>query len=309
MKVLFVSSGRLGKTSELIRNQGNSLEISGAKISYFTLKRGILGYISGIFSIRRLVRKGGYDIIHAHYSLSAFIAFLASEIPVVASLMGSDSVKPFLIRRITRYFSSHFWAATIVKTEGMKYSLGLEKAYVIPNGVDLSRFRPISRNIAREKIGFPGEMKLIVFIADPSREEKNYKLAVEAVKGLKMHNAELMPVYNTPNDQIPYYLNASDALLLTSRREGSVNVVKEAMACNVPVISTDVGDVRENTKGLPGCYICETTPESLTKALIKALTFKERMNSRDRIIELGLDSGMVAQKILDIYVNVLNEAG
>jgi glycosyltransferase involved in cell wall biosynthesis len=109
-----------------------------------------------------------------------------------------------------------------------------------------------------------------------------------------------MHLYDTPNSEIPYYLNAADLLLVTSYREGSVNVVKEAMACNCPIVSTDVGDVRWVMSGTEGCYISAQDHESVAGNIKKALAFGKRTNGRDRILELGLDSVSTAQKIIDI---------
>lgn len=306
MKVLFVSSGRNGCVSELIRNQGESLIVAGLDVQYFIFKSGVVGYFIGISKLRKLIKNSKFDLIHAHYSLSAFAATFSGKIPLVVSLLGSDAFKSSHIRWITRLFHYYFWSATIVKTNQMIDMLKLKKAVIIPNGVDVIRFQPMSKIVAREKINFHGDKKLILFLADPSRSEKNYTLAVSAVKSMENDNVELMPVFNVSNEEIPYYINAADALLLTSKREGSVNVVKEAMACNIPIVSTDVGDVKENTKGLTGCFICNADPESLAEGLRNALELKESTNSRDRIIELNLDSDAAAKKIISIYKQVLS---
>ena len=303
--MLFVSSGRRGTVSELIKNQGDSLIEAGVEIHYFVIKPGLRGYMSGIFSVRKLCNKEKYDLIHAHYSLSAFIASLAGNFPVVTSLLGSDVYKSKLARYITRLFYLFRWNKTIVKTSHMKIALRMDNAVIIPNGVNTERFIPISKEIARKKIGFPLSKKLIVFIADITRHEKNYALAFAAVKYLGGKNIELLPVNNVPNEMIPFFLNAADALLLTSKREGSVNVIKEAMACNVPIVATDVGDVKNNTKDLPGCFICDPTTGSLSKGILNALQVGPLTLSRERIFELKLDSDSVAKRIIDIYREVI----
>jgi len=306
MRVLLVSSGKKGKVSELIRNQGDSLIKAGVDVDYFILKSGFTGYFSGIFEIRKSYKKGRFDLIHAHYSYSAFASSLAGNFPVLASLMGSDAYKPVLVKLLTRFFYLFRWKKTIVKTSNMQSILRMNKSEVVPNGVDINRFMPIPKNVARTKIGFSLTRKLIVFVSDPSRREKNYKLALLAVKALNMDDLEIMPVYNLPNNEIPYYLNAADVLLLTSIREGSVNVVKEAMACNVPVVSTDVGDVKENAKDLPGCFICDSNPESLANGLRKAISLPYSTSSRDRILELRFDSETIAKRIISIYNDVIS---
>lgn len=309
MKVLFVSSGRTGKVNELIINQGISLQRNGIEIDYFYFRKGFWGYFTGVFEIRKLLKTSNYDLIHAHYSFSGFAASFAGKKPLVVSLLGSDAYKGFLIRLITRFFSKYFWKVTIVKTPEMKSLLHLKKVEIIPNGVDIERFMPIPKKTAREYIRFPLDKILILFISDPSRHEKNFGLALSAFELIKQDNFELLPVFNKPNEIIPYYLNAADAILLTSKREGSVNVIKEAMACNTPIVSTDVGDVRRNLEGINGCYVCDSDPESLAMALKKVLESKNSIDSRSRLIELRLDSKTIASKVTSVYKQILsNEA-
>ncbi|MBN2396273.1 MAG: glycosyltransferase [Candidatus Atribacteria bacterium] len=305
MKILFISSGRNGDISELIKNQGKSITKQGIEIQYFTLDTGFSGYLKGIFLIREKIKKEKYDLLHAHYSLSAFAATLAGRFPMVVSLLGSDAYKPFYLHCITRLFSLYCWQVTIVKTKTMKERLALKNAEVIPNGVDISRFKPIPKAEARNVIQFNQGKKLVIFVANPARHEKNFSLALQAIEHLEDKNIELMPVFNITNEKIPYYMNAADVLLLTSKREGSVNVVKEAMACNLPVVSTDVGDVKENIKNLPGYYVCDSNPAALAEGISEALKYKGNLNGRDRILELGLDSETVAEKIIAIYKQVM----
>jgi len=308
MKVLFVSSGRKGRVSPLIKNQGDSLSDAGIDIHYFLIKPGIKNYLSSIFQIRNIFKNSNFDLIHAHYSLSGFAASLGGKYPVVVSLLGSDAYKPFILRWLTRMFSYYRWNKTIVKTSRMLDVLYLKNAGVIPNGVNIERFKPLSKDTSREKINCSTtKKKIVVFASDPDRKEKNFKLALATINYLKRNDIELIPVFDIPNSEMPYYLNASDVLILTSKYEGSVNVVKEAMACNVPVVSTDVGDVKQNTSGLKGCFVCESNPASLADGLLKAFSCGNDSDNRERIIELGLDSVSVAKKIINIYKQILDK--
>lgn len=305
MKVLFVSSGRSGTVGEVVKNQGESLLRAGIEVDYFVIKPGVLGYISAIPKIRKIFKRGHYSLIHAHYSLSAISAALAGKMPLVVSLMGSDVYASPVSISLLRYFYHYRWNATIVKTQGMKEVLGFKKALVIPNGVDLERFRPINKNKARKQLGYPLDKKLIVFVSNPVRMEKNYELALRAVCLLNMKDVELMPLFNLSNEAVTLYLNAADALLLTSRWEGSVNVIKEAMACNVPIVSTDVGDVRYNLEGVTNCYVCEGQQDEMAARIREVFQVNNRTNGRERLKLLELESNIVAQKILKIYKDVL----
>lgn len=311
MRVLFVSSGNSGKISALVKNQGNSLAGKGVEISYYLIQgKGVLGYLRNVRKIRNAYKKGNFDIVHAHYSLSAFAASMAGGWPLVVSLMGSDVYCSRLFRVMVKIFYWLFWDKTIVKTKEMKALLKLNKAVIIPNGVDLERFKIISMELARKKICFPSNRRLILFFADPIRTEKNFDLARIAVKLIDNKAIELLAVYNVPNEDVPYYINAADVLLVTSKWEGSVNVVKEAMACNCPVVSTDVGDVKWVIGNTDGCFVSSSKPEDVADKLTMALEFSNanrRTCGRERILELELDSESIANRLLNIY-NLLIES-
>ncbi|MCJ7448589.1 MAG: glycosyltransferase family 4 protein [Bacteroidales bacterium] len=304
MKVLFVSSGKSGNVGNVVRNQGESLKAAGIEIDYYIIKPGLSGYLSAIPDISKTFKRGNYDLAHAHYSLSGFAASLAGCSPLVVSLMGSDAFMSGFLRTITQFFYKYKWDTTIVKTRQMKELLRMKRAQIIPNGVDIERFKPITMTEARTHINYQSDKKIILFISDPNRTEKNYDLAKEATAIVHNNNIELKQIYNVPNAEVPYYLNAADVLLLTSKYEGSVNVVKEAMACNCPVVSTDVGDVKWMTGGIEGCYITSFEPEAVADKIKAALAFGKITNGRERIIELGLDSETIARRVVALYEEV-----
>ena len=302
MKVLFVCSGKNKNASPLIKNQGDSFAGFGISIDYFLITPGLKGYVSSIFKLKKKLRQENYQVVHAHYSLSGIVAALAGAKPLVVSLLGSDAYKSKALTQVTNFFNRYYWNTVIVKTHEMKKRLDYPKALIIPNGINTKRFKPISREIAKKEIQYHENEKMIVFVADPNRPEKNYALAEKAVrianeKGkLKL---KLMPVYNVENEKIPFYINASHTLLLTSKREGGVNVIKEAMACNIPIVSTNVGDVYENTKDCEGCFVCDHDADELAEKLIVA-TELAYSKGRDRIKALGLENEQVAKKIIDV---------
>jgi teichuronic acid biosynthesis glycosyltransferase TuaC len=305
MKVLFVSSGKSGDVGYVVRNQGESLIRYGVEVEYFTITPGLAGYIRSVGRIRQTIREGGYDLIHAHYSFSAFAASLAGAYPLVVSLMGSDAFKNDLLKRITKILSKRRWSATIVKTDEMKRRLKLDTAHIIPNGVDMERFVPVGKTVARQRLGILEDKKIVLFIAVKNRPEKNISLAKEAVDSLNYERVEFVHLFDTRNSEVAYYLNAADLMLLTSSREGGVNVIKEAMACNCPIVSTDVGDVKWVTSGTKGCFITQKDCRSIAEGIRQALNYRERTNGRERIFELGLDSASVARKIIKIYQSAL----
>jgi glycosyltransferase involved in cell wall biosynthesis len=180
---------------------------------------------------------------------------------------------------------------------------GLTKnASLIPCGVNTSLFVTSSKEKASKKLGLTSDKKHILFAGAFDDSVKNSGLALEAVSLLE--NTELLELKGYTRQQVVFLMNAVDVALMTSFTEGSPQFIKEAMACNCPVVSVPVGDVPENIKNLTGCYITTYEPDDVAEKLLSALEFGERTKGRDRIIELGLDIESVANRILGVYEKV-----
>lgn len=306
MKILFISSGNNNfGVSPVVKAQGASLKKVGVELEYFTVVgKGISGYTKNIFKLRKHIKTNSFDLVHSHFFLSAVGSTLSNPQNLVVSLMGSDVYTSLIWNFLIKLFHKR-WDATIVKSERMKDVLGLEKLYVIPNGVDMEKFYPMDKEDARKKLGWENK-KYVLFASGTKRPEKNYQLALEVMKMLNEKEAELVTLQDIPHEEIVYYLNATDLLLMTSKYEGSPNIIKEAMACNCPIVSTDVGDVKEIIGNTAVCFITSVDPDDVAEKIKGALEFGKRTKGRERIIELGLDSKTVAKKIIRVYQNVLN---
>ena len=304
MKVLFVSSGnsKVGITP-LIKNQGEALLQAGVELHYYAVKgKGISGYLKNIPRLREKIKELRPDIIHAHYSLTAFMASLAGCQPLVVSLMGSDVKASKRYKWLIRCFAWLFrWRAIIVKSKDMFSDLGLAGVQIIPNGVNLERFKPMSQSVCREQLGWESLKKHIVFPADPLRPEKDFDLASAAV-ALLDEQIEIHYFQNVPNEHTPYWYNAAHVVLMTSKWEGSPNAIKEALACGCPIVSTDVGDVAERTEGVDGCFVAKSRdPKEIAELLQKALTFPSRTTGHQHIMDMELDNQTIASKLFAIY--------
>jgi glycosyltransferase involved in cell wall biosynthesis len=312
MKVLFVSSGNSAfGISPITKNQGKSLNNCGSEIFYFPIiGKGLINYTKNIFLLKKHLSFNKYDIIHAHYSLTAFVAALAHAKPLVVSLMGSDVKNDYISKLFIKLFHKLFWEYTIVKSARMYNRLGLTNISVIPNGVNTEAFNSMDKRACQRQLGWDYYKKHILFAANPSRTEKNYALAKQAFSILNKGNIELHSLIDVSPEQMPLWMNSADVVLLVSLWEGSPNVIKEAMACNRPIVSTDVGDLRWLLDGTPGCYIVSFDPEDVAVKLKIALEFskkKGQTKGRDKLIELGLDSETIAKRIISAYESVLRK--
>ncbi len=127
--------------------------------------------------------------------------------------------------------------------------------------------------------------RYLFFAANPARPEKNFNLAKQAYDIVKSDGFVLVKMENIPHNDVPLWMNASDVILLSSLWEGSPNVIKEAMACNLPIVSTDVGDVKEVVGDTEGCYICSYDPKDVANKIKMAIDYGKRTNGQKRIIE------------------------
>jgi glycosyltransferase involved in cell wall biosynthesis len=181
--------------------------------------------------------------------------------------------------------------------EGMKASL-------VPCGVALSEVQLMTRADAREALGRCDDEKKVLFTSAFDNAVKDPELARAAVNLLE--GVELIELKGYSRQQVNMLMCASNCLLMTSKTEGSPQVIKEAMACGCPIVSVDVGDVAERTEGVVGCYVVTTRePKDIAAALMKAIAFNGKTDGREKILELGLSRERVAQKIINIYEQIL----
>lgn len=315
MKVLFVVSGNSTEFEivPFIKSQGQALQKLGLVVEYFRVEgKGLKGYLKNLIPLRRRLRAGGFDLIHAHYSLNGLLALLTMvRKPIVVSYMGSDSYGTVLPNGRTKLSSvwivllsiliQPFVSYVICKSENIRKRVYKKHCSVVPNGVDLDVFKPCQENSEKEKIG----TRKILFPGNTRSKRKNYQLLLSAIESLKGHEIEIVAPFPVDQEALNELYNQADMMALCSLEEGSPNVVKEAMACNCPIVSTDVGDVRWLFGSTDGHLIASNDPKDYADKISTLLNRNGRTEGRSRLLTLGLDGLSVGSKIFDIYMKVL----
>ena len=254
----------------------------------------------------RLLRRR-YDLVHAHYVLAGIVARAQWGLPVVLThhgpeVLGQPRWQGPLCRLITPLCDE-----VIHVTEEVRGRLHDADGWVIPCGIDVDSFAPIPRDEARAHLELPLDRRLVLYAGDYWRPEKRFDL-VEATMALvqrELSDAELVLLSGKPHDVVPLYMCACDALVLTSDLEGSPMVVKEAMACNLPVVSVRVGDVPEIIGETPGCALAERDPADIAARLVDVLREPRRTDGRQRIGHLRHD--VIARRVRDVYDHAVGE--
>lgn len=297
-----------------------ALRDEGLDIDVFNV-RGYEGKSEYVKAGLRAVALNGrrpYDIVHAHYGLMGLVGRLQVRSPFVITFTGGDiqpnpdttGHRPLAnrLKAATYLKNAPLADATITKSEAMAALLPPAvrgRNRVIPDGVDLSRFGTVDREEARGRLGWPVDEPTVIFVADPARPVKNFPLAQTAVERLARRRPEvrLRVAATVPHAEMPLWMSAADVLLLTSYSEGAPNVVKEAMASALPVVSTPVGDVPELLAGLPGCAVCPYDADALAAGLEGALDHGPTPAARE--LAARFDVRTTTAQVVEVYEAVL----
>ena len=308
---------RPGYTTTFIRRQVEFLQAAGVDVDvfHFTSAMRPSNYLRAWIDARRRTSRDRYDLVHAQFGQSGLVA-LPKRLPLVVTFRGDDlqgivgrDLRVTAAGRVLQTVSrmvARAADACIVVSEHMKAFLPRSvPATVIPSGLDFSQFRPMPRDDARAHLGLPPDKRLVLFVGNPAVERKRYPLAREAVDILSRSlPAELVVAWKVRHRDVPFWMNACDALLFTSMQEGSPNAVKEALACDLPVVSVPVGDVAQRIGGVAGCELCsDEQPATIAAALERVLRRGGRAAGRAAVQDL--DEGRLAQQVIGVYRSVL----
>jgi teichuronic acid biosynthesis glycosyltransferase TuaC len=284
-------------------------------------ERGMRSYFTIGAELRSRIEQFQPDVVHAMYGgvLAERATRIVKDRPTVVSFCGSDLLGELLsgsMRRIISEYgilASHIAArravGIVVKSRNLEEALpttvNRSKVRIIPNGIDLERFRPLNQVDCRNKLGWDSNKFHVLFPTNAGDPRKRLYLAQAAIDKANRSglNAEMHQLRGVPHEEVPIWLNASDVVLLTSLHEGSPNVIKEALACNVPVVSVDVGDVSERVEGIEGCHIALPDPDDIRVKLGLVEAREGRILGRERMQALSLEQ--TAQYLRSFYHEVV----
>ena len=321
MKILIVGNNKPGHFAPFVEEQARALQLQGCEVVFFGVQgKGIMGYLRCLPTLMRAIKQHQPDLIHAHYGLSGLLANLQRIVPVVTTYHGSDINKPNVLRfsKIAMRLSAHniFVSqrnVTLALSPNSLITYRLKKRYtLLPCGVNIPKpwgelqtqwVGQLTLNQwVQEKLN--AGVKHVLFAGAFNNAVKDPELAKAAINELASEGVEveLIELKGYNRDQVNALMYNCDTLLMTSKTEGSPQVIKEAMACGCPIVSVDVGDVAERVSGVEGCYVVSSRePAAIAEALQQALAFSGKTNGRQRIIEMKLSNTQVAERLMAIY--------
>lgn len=287
-----------------VKHQVENLRALGHRVTVIHVRgyRSGWNYLTGAARVLWETFRHRYDLVHAHYGLTGLSALFRWRTPLVVTLHGSDVLQGAWQPWVSCIVSK-LSAATIAVSPEIA---GKCSGTVIPCGVDLDAFRQMDRSKARRELGLPAHQKIVLFPFNPRRQVKRYDIATTAVDLLKSRGIDvsIVTVWNAANERMPVYYSAADVMVLCSDTEGSPTSVKEALACGLPVVSTDVGDVRSIMAGIDGTEICEQTPMGVAAAIERVLLRPGLTPFHGRTAMRRFDQAAVAASIIRVYRTV-----
>lgn len=306
LRILMVIPGKPeGNELPFSRRQGQAFARDhGATVStfYLTDRMSVGGLIRSRRAFRTAIAETRPDVVHVHYgTVTALFTVLSSAVPVVVTFHGSD-LNPTpsdgrlrdVMGRLFSQIAAFFAAGIICVSEPLRARLWWrgEEARILPMGADLNVFRPLDRLACRQELGWPNDRTVVLFNGNnPALKRLDLAqgaVGIAAKNGVELH-LEVLTGAIVPA-RMPVLMNAADVLLLCSDREGSPTMVKEAMACGLPVVSNDVGDVRERVQGVtPGAVVAQDA-HALATALCAVVREGGRSNGRERATTNGIDA-------------------
>jgi len=291
-----------------VRDQVAETRRLGVEVDVFAFRRGRAEYLPAARRLRGLLKRERFDLVHAHYGLAGWVAKLAGARPLVVTFHGTD-VRHEVVGALSRRLA---WRVDLVaavsrslfETENGRPGLPpVPGSAVLPCGPDLGRFGPLPRAEARERLGLDPARPFLFFPANPARPEKRHDRAAELAAAC---GAELRSGGSIAPAEMPLWVNAASAVLVTSDYEGFGLAAIEALACEVPVLSTPVGVAPYALTGLDGC-LCAPYETAAWAPLARRHLEREDPRVRGSDRAASLSAARMAERVVAAYRDVTGE--
>ena len=308
MKICIVCSGNFKKSrlsfyQSAIYELAKETENRGHTIDFFLIKgKGYLGYLSNRKKLQKFINSKNYDLIHAHYGLAALLLSISISRPFIVTFHGSDinklyqmvlSIIPSILSKKNIFVSNRLLNKFVLSS--------MKKNIVLPCGVNTKLFYPTSKFAARKQLNLDLNKKIVLFSSSFDNPVKNLKLAKQVLDLLKK-DVIFIEANNIEREDMSILLNAVDVLLITSFYEGSPQISKEAMACNCPIVSVDVGDISIQIKGVKNSFVVKRDPKLLADKI--NLIFNNNLQSDGYDIIKKYDIVNIANELEKIYLSI-----
>ena len=291
-------------------DQVEALRQTGMEVELFTFQPGKAQYLPATRRIRNLIRENDFDLVHAHYGLAGWCAALAGAKPLVVTFHGTDVrhriVGP-MSRALTRRIELVAGASkALFETESGRPGLPRPpgRTAVLPCGADLSRFDQIDRQTAKEKLGLDPSKRYLFFPADPTRPEKRFDRAEEVARNT---GVELLTGGRIAPEEMSLWINAANAVLVTSDNEGFGLACLETLACNVPVMSTPVGVAPHACSGVEQTLCKDYETASWSRFASKMLEIDDP-RTQGRPVSQSFSAGRMADRVAVAYREILGNS-
>jgi teichuronic acid biosynthesis glycosyltransferase TuaC len=288
-----------------VRDQVDEVRRRGIDVDVFSFPPGRSEYVPATRRLRALLGREHFDLVHAHYGLPGWVAKLAGASPLLVTFHGTD-VRHHVVGPLSRRLA---WRVDLVaavsralfaEEDGRPGLPAVPGSAVLPCGPDLERFGPIPRTQARKTLGLEPEGRYLFFPANPSRPEKRHDRAAAVAAEC---SADLLTGGAIEPERMPLWLNAADAVLVTSDYEGFGMAAVEALACEVPVLSTPVGIAPYALAGIPGCLCSEFDAAAWAAVAAAHLEATDaRVAGAERAASLS--AGRMAERVIEAYRDV-----
>ena len=310
MNVLLVHSGNAVTNSHdytFVNEQGEALREIGVNVYYYAVRgKGAKGYLSSFSGLKKAIITNRIDIVHAHFGLCGALAVLQNKVPVVITFHNGETLtfKGKLISSAAAWLSKYnIFVAQHIHDKLFK----VPKEYsIIPCGIDLRLLPIVNKEEAIKTMRLRKDVPNILLGGSFSNARKNYPLAKEAL-ALLPYEVNLIEMKGFSRAEVDQLLCGCDLFSMPTKSEGSPQVVKEALACNCPIVATGVADIPELLSGVSYCYSTGFDASEIADRVDTVIKSGQRSNGREKVVSMNLDNPLVAKRIKMIYEKVLNK--